>query len=191
MAMRQPRRIFRSGSRVPLRGSIGAMRDPVVIGLIGALAGAAAVLFAVPARLLGSSPAQSGTITAEPEQVAVIDGATLRLRDTVIHLRAVDAPLRGRFCRDDDGRSFDCGAAAAEALASVVRGRTVACRLHGQDASGLPEGECESGGAELSRALVADGWARAIGGTTELADAERVARSQHRGLWRDARQAPF
>jgi endonuclease YncB( thermonuclease family) len=159
------------------------MRMTVVIGLIGALLGAAAVLLAVPGTLFGRAPAVSGTITADAEQVAVIDGDTLRLRETVIRLRGIDAPPRGRVCRQPGGANFDCGVAAAEALAGMVRARPVACRLSGRDANGLPEGSCESAGADLNRALVAGGWARAGNDAPLLAGDESEARGQRRGLW--------
>lgn len=159
------------------------MRVTVAIGLIGALVGVMAVLTAVPGTLFGRAPAVAGTITADAQQVAVIDGDTLRLRETVIRLRGIDAPPRGRVCHQPRGADFDCGVAAAEALAGMVRARQVACRLSGRDANGFPEGSCESGGADLNRALVTGGWARAGGDTPLLAGDESEARSQRRGLW--------
>jgi endonuclease YncB( thermonuclease family) len=167
-----------------------AVHATVLIGLVGALVGAAAGLMAVPARLFGRAPAVSGAISAEPQLVAVIDGDTLRLRETVIRLRGIDAPPRGRSCRRPDGADFDCGVAAAEALAGMVRARAVACRLSGRDASGLPEGICESDGTELNRALVAGGWAHATGDARLAAD-ESEARKQRRGLWLDDGEGAF
>jgi endonuclease YncB( thermonuclease family) len=182
--MRRPRRIFRSGSFAPARGGFEAVRATVVIGLGGALVGAAVVLMAAPATLFGRAPAVSGSISAEAQQVAVIDGDTLRLRETVIRLRGIVAPPRGRQCRQAHGPAFDCGVVAAEALAGLVRARTVACRLSGRDAKGFPEGLCESDGTDLNRALVAGGWAHADG-DAGLAGEESQAHRQHRGLWRD------
>jgi len=146
--MRRSRRIFRSGSLALGRGGREAMRVTVAIGLIGALVGVMAVLMAVPGTLFGRAPAVAGTITADAQQVAVIDGDTLRLRETVIRLRGIDAPPRGRVCHQPRGADFDCGVAAAEALAGMVRARQVACRLP-------PE---RTGRQRLPRRIVRVGW---------------------------------
>ena len=160
------------------------MRPAVVAGLLGIAFGAVVMLFLLPSDLFGRVPPLSGTISAAPETVAVVDGETLRLREMVVRLQGVAAPPRGLSCHAGDGSVSDCGAAAATALAALVRDHDVACRLHGRDSAGLAQGVCEAAGADLNRTLVAEGWARALD-ASGMADAETAARAARRGLWRD------
>jgi endonuclease YncB( thermonuclease family) len=176
------RRIFRPSSLAPARRRLD-LHPTLLLGATGALLVGAVILMSDPASLFGRVPAPAGTLSAGPRQVAVVDGSTLRLGETVLRLRGVLAPTRGRLCHDGEGRSYDCGAAAAEALAALVRDRPVACHLAGRDASGVVEAACEAEGTDLNRALIAAGWARASGESPSLRAAEGDARAARRGLW--------
>ena len=160
------------------------MRPAVLAGLLGTAFGAVVMLFLLPSDLFGRVPPLAGTITAAPELVAVVDGETLRLREMVVRLQGVAAPPRGLSCHAADGSVSDCGAASATALAALVRGHAVACRLHGRDSAGLAQGICDSAGTELNHAVVAAGWARALD-ASGMDGAETEARTARRGLWRD------
>ena len=187
MPIRRPRRIFRSSSR---GAAVPAVPRAVLAGLFGTVAGAAVVLLGLPADLFGRAPPAIGTLRAVAVQVAVIDGETLLLHDTVIRLQGISAPARGRACGTASseivaaGDAADCGAAAANALAGLVRGKDVACRLDGRDRQGTAQGFCEAGGVDLNRMLVAHGWARA--GDPGFGGEEAQARRDHLGLWRNA-----
>jgi len=156
----------------------------VIVGLIGAIVGAGLMLFWSPATLFGRVPRLSGQLDADAPLVAVVDGQTLKLRESVVRLVGVVAPARGQECRSENGTSFDCGVAASEALATLVRGHSVACRLDGRDEEGFPQGHCEAGGVSLNRAVVAAGWARADSHAPELIADEAAARAMHLGIWR-------
>lgn len=191
MQLRRPRRIFRASS---LGGTASGHTAPlprvVLAGLAGGAIGAVLLLTGLPPlHLYGRTPPPADVVAAEARQVAVVDGGTLRLADTVVRLHDVLAPARGRLCQDGTGAAYDCGAAASSALAALVRDRRVACRLTSVEATGLAEGACEAGGSDLGRALVAAGWARADGPT--LLDAEASARSSHVGVWRNGAHPGF
>ncbi len=103
MPLRRPRRIFRSGSLGS--GTAGPGVSPALLaGLLGAAIGAAVVLFSLPSALFGRVPLPSGVLEADAPQIAVVDGETLRLRETVVRLQGVLAPPRGRTCRDGQRR---------------------------------------------------------------------------------------
>ena len=180
MLSQKSRRIFHSGPTGKGRGGIGRT---VAAGLIGAVGGAALMLIALPAELFGRVPVLSGTLTADAPQIAVVDGDTLRVRDTVLRLKGVSAPRRGQICQRDDGTGYDCGAAATEALAGFVRGHLIACELNGRDVAGHPLAMCESGGRDVNRAMVAGGWARAQVDAPAFGDDEAGARARQVGLW--------
>jgi len=175
------RRIFRAGPLAPPRRTRN-LRPTLVAGALVVLMAGGVVLLSLPGTPFGRVPAK-GTLRAAPADIAVIDGATLRLDERVVHLRGVAAPARGRLCHLPDGRGVDCGAAAANGLAALVRDRSVDCRLVGREASGLPQATCAAGGLDLNRAVVADGWARAEANDPALTEAEAAARAERRGLW--------
>ena len=135
---------------------------------------------------LPSAPATAavvGDVSAQPAQVAVIDGGTLKLRDRVVRLSGVEPPARGTSCDTRDAAGQDCGAAAANALAAMVRDLPVACRITGMDSLGRPFAICQAGGTELNSAVIAAGWARADTTQPELQRAEQEAKAARRGVW--------
>ena len=149
--------------------------------MAGVLGVGALVLLGLSSELFGRPPAEAERMSAEAGQIAVVGGDTLRLDGKVIRLRGVEAPDRGDVCRG----GADCGGAATTALAGLVRDRRVECHLTGRDRLGRPYAVCEANGTDLSRAIVASGWARAQPGVPELADLELRARRQGAGLWAD------
>ncbi len=182
MALGRPRRIFRSSPLAPARARRpGLMAGVIAAGVIGAGGVWLVASFGLPV-FAGGTQAPVAHVAAEPAQIAVLDGDTLRVRDTVVRLLGVAAPPRGESCRGPDGAGFDCGAAATNALAEIVRARAVDCRLAGQDPMGHNLGVCEASGTQINRALVAAGYARAEG-DAGLSGDEDQARAHRRGLW--------
>jgi endonuclease YncB( thermonuclease family) len=192
VALHRRRRIFSGG--LSTRSATSETGRRVVAGLLGTAVVGGLLLFALPAELFGRAPAQTGTVAVAAADVAVVDGQTLRLGDTVVRLQGVAAPPRGVQCLRADNSRFDCGAAASEALARLLRGQAVTCRLYGRDGAGFTQGLCDAEGRDVNRGIVAAGWARARGdvrGTASAAfgDAEDQARAAQRGLWQGGEAA--
>ncbi|WP_158258325.1 thermonuclease family protein [Rhodopila globiformis] len=141
---------------------------------------AAAWLFVRSSDAPALAPADSH-VGAPADKLAVLDGDTLRLGDWVVRLAGITAPPRGSVCRNGE-QPVDCGVAAANALAALVRGRAVDCTIKGHDGQGRPVADCVAGPEALSAALVREGWARAE--APALQADERAARAAGRGLWR-------
>ena len=79
---------------------------------------------------------------------------------------------------------MDCGGAAADALAALVRRRVRGLRgAVGRTPMGRPLAVCRASGTELNHAVVAAGWARGDRSLPGLDGQEAEARSNHRGLW--------
>ncbi len=183
MSLNHRRRIFRrEAAATP---SLGRVLPPpgVVLAGLGGLAGivVAAALFIRPSH----APALAPTIqqlSAPADKLAVIDGDTLRIGDHVVRLEGIAAPPRGSLCRGAAQGSLDCGVAAANSLASLVKAGPVACTIHGADAMGRPLADCLSAGVPLSQTLVRDGWARAQ--RADLRSTEDAARADGVGIWR-------
>lgn len=169
MSIDRPRRLFRSTPR----SSYGLNRT-VVASLLGAVGGIILMGLSEGSPGIGAS---ATVITAAANQVAVIDGDTLRLAGQVIRLSDVSAPLPGQTC----AAGPDCGARASAILAGLVHDRPVECRVAGQDGQGHATARCAANGVDINGAMVWSGWVRAM--APGLRPAEDAARSAHRGLW--------
>jgi endonuclease YncB( thermonuclease family) len=178
--MKQPRRIFQRS----LAARSSRVGRTVLIWAAGAFGMAAIIMVGQASDLFGRGQPLPDHLRADAGQVAVVDGETLRLDGHVVRLAGVEAPVRGDTCPSGTNpRGGDCGGAATSALASLVRDRHVDCQLSGHDRLGRPYAACDANGTDLSRAIVAAGWARAQPETPALADLELRARRQGAGLW--------
>ena len=130
----------------------------------------------------GGNDPPSATETPTPSQVRVIDADTVDVDGTRYRLLGIDAPEARQTCRAL-GRTWNCGAAATEALRSRSEGMT--CEGGETDRFGRTVGVCSSGGADLNAWLVANGWALAYRQfSDEYAGEEDRARSNRRGIHR-------
>ena len=154
---------------------------------VGLIAATGVSLAMLPHREAVTPLPPTEELSAQPTQVAVVDGGTLRLRDRVVLLQGVEPPPRGTACEPHEGSNEDCGAAATNALAALVREASVACRVTGADGLGRPLAICQASGTELNRAVIAAGWARAEGNLPALKQAENTARAERRGVWASVR----
>lgn len=111
--------------------------------------------------------------------VTVVDGDSLRLGGRDVRLQGLDAPELHQACLRD-GRSYPCGEVARSALARMIAGRPVACRIDGRDKYGRSLGRCTVEGVDIGAALVGQGLAVAYGG---YASEEAEARRKSLGLW--------
>ena len=125
-------------------------------------------------------PAMIETPTAS--QVRVIDADTVDIDGTRYRLFGIDAPEANQTCRTW-GRTWDCGAAATEALMSRAGG--MSCESSGADRYGREIGVCSSGGQDLNAWLVANGWALAYRQFSEdYVSEEEQAQANKRGIHR-------
>lgn len=144
----------------------------------------------------------------------VIDGDTLRFRqgnDSVdVRFHGIDAPEHDQTCQDAQGVSYACGRSATDHLAELIGAALEPCRssrMHGVcvrtsrpvvcDVTDIdrryhrPVARCTSGGTELNREMVADGWARAYTAySQDYVAVEAIARGQRRGQWAGTSQNP-
>ena len=122
-------------------------------------------------------------------QIRVIDADTVDIDGTRYRLLGIDAPEARQTCRAW-GRTWDCGAAATEALMSRAAG--MGCNGSETDRFGRVIGVCSSGGEDLNAWLVANGWALAYRQYAEdYVSEEEQARSNRRGIHRGAFIEPW
>jgi endonuclease YncB( thermonuclease family) len=183
VSLNHRRRIFRQNT---MSVSSLAGKRPT-LGVFLAIAGGAATLvlvaglFVRPSEAPAHAPASS-ELSAEPDRLAVLDGETIRIGDQLVRLEGIVAPARGSLCHGADQGEIDCGSAAANALASLIRGSRVSCIIRGHDLQGRPLANCVAAGKRLPEAMVLNGWARAD--AVDLQAQETAARAAGRGVWR-------
>lgn len=121
---------------------------------------------------------------AAAERPVVVDGDTLRINGQRVRLYGIDAPERHQLCRRSDG-SWDCGAAAAQALASIIGDRPVTCEPVDYDRRYKRQVSiCRAGDEDLGAWLVRNGWAVAYTRySSRYVPEETMARLERRGIW--------
>jgi endonuclease YncB( thermonuclease family) len=137
----QRRRIF---ARKPHRRQAG--RGLAVTGILAMTAIGIAGCVQLAASI--ALPAGNTQTHLASENVAVIDGGTLRLSGQVVHLAGVATPPSGEACRQGD-----CAAVAALRLAALVRDQRVACTVNGTDSTGRAVARCQAGGKDIASAI--------------------------------------
>ena len=144
---------------------------------------AVASLVALTACGGGGGSDMSAMFESPPaSQVRVIDADTVDVDGVRYRLHGIDAPEARQSCRAW-GRTWDCGAAATEALMSRAEG--MSCTGSGTGAFGRTIGICSAGGRDLNAWLVANGWALAYRQFSEdYVGEEGEARSNGRGIHR-------
>ena len=112
-------------------------------------------------------------------EARAVGAGLLEMDGRMVVLAGLHAPPPGAVCRAD-GRDWPCGRAARLALDARVAGRELHCEPAGVSAS-----RCAIGNADLSRWLVAEGWAKAgRDAPAELRDVEAEAQASGLGIWR-------
>ncbi len=175
MPLRQPRRIFvRQSRRTGLRGAGLAVTACGITVLVNhQLRADVSGIFSAssPAGAAAAPSSVKSAAALIADDVAVMDGQTLRIAGRVVRLDGLAAPRPGIA----DG--------AALHLAALVRDQRVACQVDPAGPAEPAVARCQAGGTDLNRELVASGWAEASGDAPALQQAETAAREQHLGLW--------
>ena len=123
-----------------------------------------------PARLVGAA--------------RVLDADTLEIRGHRVRLDGIDAPEKRQVCRCN-GRRYQCGVAATQALRRRIGGQAVNCAVSGQDRYSRLLAVCQvADGTDLNGWVVEQGWALAYRrfSTRYVAHEERAEAAQA-GLW--------
>lgn len=130
------------------------------------------------------SSARSDTVIG---RASVIDGDTIEIRGERIRLNGIDAPESAQTCGDGRGKSYRCGARAADALDQLLKASSpTRCDFVERDQYGRFVGDCyRADGTSVQAAMVRSGWAmdwpRYSGG--EFAREQEAARRETIGIW--------
>lgn len=115
-----------------------------------------------------------------------IDGDTIRIANSKIRLKGIDAPEMTQSCTRD-GHPVLCGEKARDALLGMILNQHVECRVSGRDRYQRQLARCFVDGEDIGARMVAEGGAVAYGDYRLL---EAKARLQSRGIWATAFERP-
>ncbi len=114
---------------------------------------------------------------------SVIDGDTIEVHGQRIRLHGIDAPESRQLCRLD-GKPWQCGKDAANALAKKIARRPVTCEDLGRDRYKRIIARCTAAGEDLEKWMVVNGWALAYRRySLDYTGQEAEARAARRGIW--------
>ncbi len=114
---------------------------------------------------------------------SVIDGDTIEVHGQRMRLHGIDAPESRQLCRLD-GKPWQCGKDAANALADKIAHRPVTCEDLGRDRYKRIIARCTVAGEDLEKWMVANGWALAYRRySLDYVDEETDAQATRRGIW--------
>ncbi len=113
----------------------------------------------------------------------VIDGDTIEVHGQRIRLHGIDAPESRQLCRLD-GKPWQCGKDAANALADKIARRPVTCEDLGRDRYKRIIARCAVTGEDLGAWMVLEGLALAYRRySLDYVDQEADAQAARRGIW--------
>lgn len=116
-------------------------------------------------------------------EVKVVDGDSLYLGKKEIRLSGIDAPEYHQTCFDARGHEYACGKKSFEVLKSLA-GSDIRCKTVAKDKYKRYVSVCESGGVDINKKMVENGWAVAYKRYThDYDEAEMLAKRQKRGIW--------
>ncbi len=113
----------------------------------------------------------------------VIDGDTLKFQGQRIRLHGIDAPESRQLCYLD-GKPWQCGKDATNALAKKIASQPVTCEDLGCDRYERIIGRCAVAGEDLEKWMVVNGWAVAYRRfSLDYVEEEANAKAARRGIW--------
>ena len=114
----------------------------------------------------------------------VVSAGTIKVREREIHLAGITAPEFGTMC-GEGATQWPCGRMARAALQRFIHSRAIECEIPA-GADKVPDpAECQVGGDDLAKWLVAQGWAKPSG--DKFADDGKKAEDAKIGLWSPGR----
>jgi endonuclease YncB( thermonuclease family) len=122
-------------------------------------------------------------------EIAVMDGDTFQLDNTIYRLEGIDAPEIDQTCLDQSGEVWPCGVTVRDRLSAHIGKRAVRCEDKGPDRVYKHRriGICsiESEATTLNEWLVREGWAIKSESSAKgrFAAEEADASENRRGLW--------
>jgi endonuclease YncB( thermonuclease family) len=133
------------------------------------------------------------TRTVNGATVIVRDGDTMTIDKQDYRLHGIDAPEFRQVCKTATGSDWPCGKQARTELATLLKGRTLACEERARDKYSRVVATCiDDKGTDVAKTMIERGFAVSFGGFAAgpYAFEESQAKAARRGLWQGAFDPP-
>jgi endonuclease YncB( thermonuclease family) len=146
------------------------------------------IRFALILILLAAPLTASADIVGKARAV---DGDTLDMAGTLVHLYAIDAPEETQTCAAA-GKTWHCGREATFALAAEAGDHWITCKVMETLAPDRFNAICYAGPYDLGTIMIRRGLALARPEiSARYVEEERLARTDRRGVWKGDVIAPW
>jgi endonuclease YncB( thermonuclease family) len=120
----------------------------------------------------------------------VIEGDLIVVNGVKVRLKGIDAPEEVQTCYEGNGRPYQCGLSAQNALKSEIGEAHVSCSPDGVNERGTIIAICYLGSRDLAEIMVRNGYV-VVRGDERYADAQQEAKRARRGLWSGPFETPL
>lgn len=90
--------------------------------------------------LFPAVPAEADVLSG---QATIVDGDTVTVGQTTVHLFGIDAPEMDQFCTDKNGKQFNCGHAAMRRLFLYIGADPLKCVIRSKNTDGSLAATCQ------------------------------------------------
>jgi endonuclease YncB( thermonuclease family) len=135
--------------------------------------------------VVGQAGVTDGDTIRMAKATVTADGKTVEMTGVRIRFHGIDAPEKTQTCKDAKGKDWFCGRDASKAMAELVRGKVVTCRVHDIDRFKRLVSVCSVPGVpDINAELVKRGLAVAYREySMDYVDEEDAARLARAGMW--------
>ena len=114
----------------------------------------------------------------------IIDGDTIEVDHEKVRLHGIDAPEMNQSCRNESGKTWECGREAKEALRMLTAGQPVTCIGDKRDRYRRLIAVCFAGGININEQIVLRGLGLAYRRySMDYVAAEQEAQNRLEGIW--------
>lgn len=139
----------------------------------------------------GTSPGEAPATKVIEGKAKSLTGDTMLVDGVPVVLRGIEAPELRQSCERGNGRRWNCGRSALNALRRITGRETVTCTVTGQDAAGRQVSDCQIGETNIAAELVRAGHVFAASGFFASYGTEQSeAQEKKRGIWAGAAKRP-
>lgn len=121
-------------------------------------------------------------ISSPSDQIKVVDGDSLEIKNQRIRLIGIDAPEYSQTCKNSENKKYNCGTQSTNFLKKLIENKTVTCHPHSKDKYDRLLCTCYIGSTDINKEMVKNGHAILYIEDKYLQD-QQHAKNHKLGIW--------
>jgi endonuclease YncB( thermonuclease family) len=137
------------------------------------------------ALIISSFPVYSQDVTSissPSDQIKVVDGDSLEIKNQRIRLIGIDAPEYLQTCKNSENKKYNCGRLSTNFLKKLIENKTVTCHPHSKDKYDRFLSTCYIDSTDINKEIVKNGHAILYLEDKYLQD-QQHAKKHKLGIW--------